>query len=79
MGQLLTDAIKSFVALAARSEANGDDDNTWHLATLFVSQQPKLLNVSDGLGGDDVTGAWPGDVLDKGLAAALGGDHAVKK
>lgn len=79
MRQLLTEAIKSLIAFAVRSETSVDDSATRSLMILYVSEQPMLLNVPDNFGKDDVTSVRQGAVLHKKTAAGDGDDHGVKE
>lgn len=79
MRQLLTDASRSLIALRTSNKAISDGGNTEYLTTLYVLNQPVLLNVSDEPGDDNAAGVWQGMVLGKTTAAAEGENHAVKK
>lgn len=79
MRQLLTDLIKSLIALVAKSGVSIDGDDTGYFIVLCVSEQPVLLSVPDELNDDDFASFRRSAVLDEKTAAAGGDDHAFKK
>lgn len=75
--QLPTDANRSLIALAARSKASGDGEDSRYLTMFYFLNQSMLLNFFEELVDYDARAVRQDAVLDENAAAANGSTHAV--